>query len=50
MLISFTGEKNDDPNQPDFVPSQFSFIASPVKAKVKRDLTRYHRSQEIKAK
>ena len=50
MLISFTGEKNDDPNHPDFVPSQFSFIASPVKAKVKRDLTRYHRSQEIKAK
>ena len=50
MLVSFTGEKNDDPNHPDFVPSQFSFIASPVKAKVKRDLTRYHRSQEIKAK
>ena len=50
MLVSFTGEKNDDPNHPDFVPSQFSFITSPVKAKVKRDPTRYHQLQEIKAK
>ena len=50
MLVSFTGEKNDDPNHPDFVPSQFYFVASPMKAKVKRDITRYDRSQEIKAK
>ena len=50
MLISFTGRKNDDPSHPDFVPTQFSFVQSPIKAKVKRDLTKYHRSQEIKAK
>ena len=50
MFVCFAGEKNDDPNHPDYVPSQFSFLKSPVKAKIKRDLTRYHRSEEIKAK
>lgn len=50
MFICFAGEKNDDPNHPDYVPNQFSFLKSPVKTKVKRDLIRYHRSEEIKAK
>lgn len=50
MFICFAGEKNDDPNHPDYVPSQFSFLKSPVKAKMKRDLIRYHRSEDIKAK
>ena len=50
MFVCFVGEKNDDPNHPDYVPSQFSFLKSPVKAKMKRDLVRYHRSEDIKAK
>ena len=50
MFVCFAGEKNDDPNHPDYVPNQFSFLKSPVKAKMKRDLIRYHRSEEIKAK
>ena len=45
-----TGEKNDDPNHPDYVPNQFAFLKSPVKAKVKRDLIRYHRFEEMKVK
>ena len=49
MFVCFAGEKNDDPNHPDYVPSQFSFLKSPVKAKMKRDLIRYHRSEKIKA-
>ena len=50
MFVCFVGEKNDDPNHPDYVPSQFSFLKSPVKAKMKRDLISYHRSEDIKAK
>ena len=50
MLICFAGEKNDDPNYPDCVPSQFSFLKSPVKVQIKHDVIRYHRSEEIKAK
>ena len=50
MFITFTGEKNDDLNHPDYVPNQFSFVKPPMKAKVKHDLIRYHLSEEIKAK
>ena len=50
MFVGFAGEKNDDPNYPDYVPSQFSFLKSPVKVQIKRDVIRYHRSKEIKAK
>ena len=49
MFICFAGEKNNDPNYPDFVLSQFSFLKSPVKVQIKRDVIRY-RSEEIKAK
>ena len=47
----FAGEKNDDPNHPGTMcQANFSFLKSPVKAKMKHDLIRYHQSEEIKAK
>ena len=42
MFVCFAGEKNDDPNYPDYMPSQFSFLKTPVKAKMKHDLIRYY--------
>ena len=42
--------KNDNPKHSGFVPSQFSFVKSLTKDKVKCDLTRYHRSEDIRVK
>ena len=43
-----TGAKSNDPLSPDFVPTLFSHVESPIKRKAKRDLVRYERSREVK--
>ena len=43
-----SGSKSDDPLSPDFVPTLFSHLKSPVKRKAKRDLVRYERRREVK--
>ena len=44
------GEKSEDVNHPDYVPSLFSFLESSEVAKRKRSLQRYNRSLELQAK
>lgn len=43
-----SGSKSDDPLSPDFVPTLFSHLKSPVKRKAERDLVKYERRREVK--
>ena len=40
MFVTFTGEKNDDPSHPDYMANQFSFVKSPMNAKMKGDFNK----------
>ena len=44
----FFGAKRDDPLSPDFVPTVFAHVESPVKSKATQDLARYERSTAAK--
>lgn len=43
-----SGKKSDDPLSPDFVPSVFSYVHSPEKRRVKRQLERYEQRMHSK--
>ena len=42
------GSKSDDPTSPDYIPSLFAHVMSPVKRKVERQLSRYERTSVCK--
>ena len=42
------GEKSNDPTSTAYVPSLFAYVASPLKRRGQRDMTRYQRIQASK--
>ena len=42
-LLTLSGKKSDDPLSPDFVPSVFAHVSSPVKRAVSKKMDSFHK-------